>query len=153
MPTNRKTALSIVCFYALFFITSCANPKKNKVTFQNQDQENKAEVTVLDRSETTLRIQLTCLSKAKDIAIRNVELVCLNVNSMGINAIESADSEDLLQVYDAKYKGNRIRVILPYGNLEKHQRSAVLRVVAPNRSRLEMKLFTATTTSRNSPTE
>jgi len=147
MPTNRKTSLSIVCFYALFFITSCANPKKNKVTFQNQDQGNKAELTVLDRSETMLRVQLTCLSKAKNIDLKNVNLVCLNVNSMGFNAMESADSEDLVQVYDAKYNGNQIRIVLPYGNLEKHQRPVVLRVFSPHRTRLEMKLSRSTTTS------
>ena len=140
MPTKRKTSLHLVCFYALFLITSCVNSKKNKITFQNQDSESQVKVSILNRSETSVHIQLTCSSAAKNIELKDANLVCLNVNPMGTNTIEASKDEHLTQVYDGEYNGNKIRIILPYGNLEKTKHEVVLRIVAANRASLEAKL-------------
>ncbi|SOD15373.1 hypothetical protein [Pedobacter xixiisoli] len=141
MSTKRKTSLYLVCFYALFLITSCVNSKKNKVTFQAQNKESQAEVSVLYRTETSLSIQLTCVSKAKGIDIKEVNLVCLNPNPIGNNVkvLDTADSKPV-QVYNGEYNGNKIRVVLPYGNLEKTSRDLILNVVSASKANLELKL-------------
>lgn len=140
MSTKRKTSLHIVCFYALFLITSCVNSKKNKVTFYNKDNENQVEVSILNRNETSVRIQLTCISVAKNIELKDAKIVCLNVNPMSINTIETPEDEQLTQVYDGEYNGNKVRIILPYGNLEKNKHDVVLRIITTNKDSLEAKL-------------
>lgn len=141
MPTKRKTSLYIVCFYALFLITSCVNSKKNKVSFHHQDNESQVEVSVINRNETSIRIQLTCISATKNIELKDANIVCLNVNPMSINTMEKSEDERLTQVYDGEYKGNKVRIILPYGNLEKTKHDVVLRIVTTNKDSLEAKLF------------
>ncbi len=142
MPTKRKTALYLVCFYSLFLITSCVNSKKNKVTFEVQNEESQAEVAVLTKSDTSISIDLTCISKPKNINLKNVRLTCLNPNPMGVNSVNFLDSEDdtPVQVYYGEYKGNRIRVILPYGNLNKKNSYLNLKVISADKENVEMKL-------------
>ena len=139
MSTNRKTSLYLVCFYTLF-IFSCINANSNKVTFYNQSSENQVEVSVLARSETTVQIQLTCISTSKNIHLRNANMVCVNVNPMSLNTMEASKDESLTQVYDGEYNGNKVRIILPYANLKNTKHHVVLRIVAANKATLEVKL-------------
>ncbi|MNK06773.1 hypothetical protein D3C87_246740 [compost metagenome] len=142
MPAKRKTSLHLVCFYTLFLITSCVNSKKNKVTFQGQNEESLAEIIVLHRTESSLSIELTCVSKSKGIEIKDVRLVCLNPNPIGMNGVKALDTADKkpVQVYNGEYNGNKIRIILPYGNLEKTNRNLILSVLNANKASLELKL-------------
>lgn len=141
MPTNKKTSLSIVCFYAIFLMTSCVNSKKNSVTFQSQDKDNQVEVSVIHQTQTALSIELTCVSKTQGIDIKKVRLVCLNPNPIGnsVKVLDTADSKPV-QVYKGEYQGNKVRIIVPYGNLEKTKRNLVLNIVSVNKGALEATL-------------
>lgn len=144
MPTKRKTSLYLVCFCSLFLITSCVNSKKSKVVFEVQNEESQAEVAILNRTDTSILIELTCISKSKNINIKDVSLKCLNPNPMGVNSVsvlETSENDSLfVQVYYGDYQGKHIRIILPYAK-DKKTNHLDLKITDASKASLEMKLL------------
>lgn len=91
--------------------------KNEPMTYRNSDHENELELTVFDRNDEFIEIELTCIISSLNIKIENQRFKCNNIDPAGgynMDMFDPSGDYNPGEVYDGNKPFEMVRIFLPY---------------------------------------
>lgn len=92
------------------------------MTFKNSDQISKCEITILERNNEFIEIELTCIIDSLGIKIENQKIKCDNIHpeaTYNMDMFDPSGDYNPGEVFDGKNPFEMIRIFLPEEEVDK----------------------------------